>query len=450
MEVISVLIVLIATLAAAFAASYAYGMSQLDDIKMNWVKYRCNPVYMPLAGIVGSDVASNFMYCTLQSVNTYAGFALDPIYKYFKILTDAIRMILNSMNSMRAAVNGASSGFLNIAGSVIGKMQNSLQVVMQLMSRTRVLMNRMIASFAILMNIVTTGVQTGQSVANGPIGRAGQFLSHCFHPDTPIAMLNNVYVPISRVEPGNVLANGRVVKSVLEFEGMETPMFMLDDIVVSGNHKVRHGDRWIRVDEHPDAVEHPVCPRIFCLNVEGREMYIGGYSFKDYEETDDPAILKEFFEKVQAHYGTLRTPQKTETPLGYRFTGLDPMSKIIMEDGSERHAFEVEIGDRLLYGGSVIGRAVHDSVELTQFRGCVLAQGTWLHDPLGRGVSAIFGGKNANGYTRGQAVQFLTETGRYAAASNDRNELVISDVRDTPDITIWKNRDSSVQKQPIS
>ena len=446
MEIISVLVVLIATLVAGFVASYAYGMSRLDEIKTNWIQYRCNPAYMPLAGFVGSDVASNFMYCTLQSVNTYAGFALDPIYDNFKILTDTIGMILNSMNSMRAAVNGASTGFLQISGSVIGKMQNSFQIVMQLMSRVRVLMNRMIASFAILMNIVTTGVQTGQSVANGPIGRAGQFLSHCFHPDTDIALLNNVHVPISHVVPGYVLANGRVVKSVLEFDGMETPMFMLDDIVVSGNHKVRRGDRWIRVDKHPDAVPHLMCPRIFCMNVEGREMAIGAYVFKDYEETDDPVVMADFFDDVQAYYGTLRTEQKTDMPLRYRFTGVDPMTKILMEDGSEKHAYEVQIRDRLLYGGSVIGRAVHDSVELTKFRGCVLACGTWLHDPCGKGVSAVFGETQ----DRGQVVQFLTDTGRYAAASEDRNELVISDVRDTPDIAIWKKRDSRVQKQPIS
>jgi len=448
MELISVLVVLIATLVAGFVASYAYGMSQLDEIKTNWIQYRCNPVYMPLAGFVGSDVASNFMYCTLQSVNTYAGFALDPIYNNFKILTDTIGTILNSMNSMRAAVNGASTGFLQIAGSVIGKMQNSFQIVMQLMSRTRVLMNRMIASFAILMNIVTTGVQTGQSVANGPIGRAGQFLSHCFHRDTPIALLNNVYIPISQVEPGHVLANGRIVKSVMEFDGMETPMYMLDEIIVSGNHKVWHENAWIRVDAHPEAVEHPVCPRIFCLNVEGREMTVGAYLFKDYEETDDPVILAEFFEQVQAYYGTLRTPQKTTMPLRYRFTGVDPMTRILMSDGSEKPAFEVQIGDRLLYGGSVIGRAIHDTVELAKFRGCVLASGTWLHDPRGEGVSAVFG--EAGSYNRGQVIQFLTDTGRYAVASEDRNELVISDIRDTPDAAIWKTRDSQVQKQPIS
>jgi len=445
----SILVVLFATLVAGFVASYAYGMSRLDEIKTNWVQYRCNPVYMPLAGMVGSDVASNFMYCTLQSVNTYAGFALDPIYSNFGVLTDTIKMILDSMNSMRAAVNGASTGFLQITSSVIGKLMNTFQVVGQLISRVRSLMNRMIASFAILMNIVSSGVQTGQSVANGPIGRAGQFLSHCFHPDTQIAMLNGVYARIRDIEPGDVLANRRQVKSVLTFDGMETRMFTIDDVVVSGNHKIWHEDRWIRVDTHPNAVEHPACPRIVCLNVDGREMAVGGHLFKDYEETDDTAILSDFFQRVQRHYGSRQSPLKIAMPLRYRFTGVDPTSRILMENGSEKLAFEVEIGDRLLYGGSVIGKAIHGSIELTEYRGCTLALGTWLHSPHGDGVFAVCD-ETPRSYNCGSVIQFLTDTGKYAVGSDDRNELVVSDVRDTPDIGIWQIRDAHVQKQPIS
>ena len=112
MDLISVLVVLVCTLIAIFAALYAYGMSNLQEIKDNWVQYRCNPVYMPMAGMVGSDISSNFLNCTLQSVNTYAGFVMDPIYQNFKILTSMFKGLLESMNAMRAAVTGASSGFM--------------------------------------------------------------------------------------------------------------------------------------------------------------------------------------------------------------------------------------------------------------------------------------------------------------------------------------------------
>jgi hypothetical protein len=457
MEIISVLVVLFATLVAAFVASYAYGMSQLEDIKTNWVKYRCNPIYMPLAGMVGSDVATNFTNCTLQSVNSYAGFIMDPIYNNFKILTDTIKMILGSMNSMRAAVNGASGGFLQIVQSVIGKLQNTFQTVIQLIGRSRTIMNRMVASFAILMNIVTTGVQTGESVANGPIGKAGQFLQHCFHPDTLIDLLNGVKLRIANVEPGDILANGKVVKSTLEFDGMETPMVSLGghlgghlgDVVVSGNHKVLHEGRWIRADTHPDAAESPHCPRIYCLNVEGRELSIGEYTFKDYEETDDPAILEGFFRRVEESHGSLRTPEKTtDMPLKYRFTGVHSATRVMMEDGRLKQAGCVLVGERLMHGGSVIGKAVHDSVERTYYRGCTLALGTWIHDVDGRGIFPAFESPQIN-LGRDQVVQFLTENARYAIMPYDEseNEIIIADIRETTDPAIWEWRSFEVQKQ---
>ena len=92
----SVLVVLVTTLVAIIAGVYAYGLAHLQEIKTNWVQYRCNPVYMPLAGMVGSDIATNFMNCTLQSVNAYAGFAMDPIYQNFNILTNnfCIKLLL--------------------------------------------------------------------------------------------------------------------------------------------------------------------------------------------------------------------------------------------------------------------------------------------------------------------------------------------------------------------
>ena len=448
MEIISVLVVLFTTVVAIVVASYAYGMANLEEIKTNWVQYRCNPVYMPLAGMVGSDVASNFMNCTLQSVNTYAGFVMDPIYNNFKILTDTIKMILNSMNSMRAAVNGASSGFLQIVQSVLGKLQNTFQVVIQLINRSRTIMNRMVASFAILMNIVTSGVQTGQSVANGPIGRAGQFLQHCFHPDTEIALLNNMKLRIADIEPGDILANGRMVKSTLVFDGMETPMFSIDGITVSWNHKILYNGRWIRVENHPHAVQTYVCPRIYCLNVEGREFSIGHHTFKDYEETDDPEILAEFFAMVQRSHGAYgyTDPLKYLTPLRYRFTGVAPEAVVLMENGSQKCAWDVQIGDRLLHGGSVIGRAVHNSVERCSFRGCTIAIGTWIHDPSGNGVYACTDDATRH-YPRGHAVQFLTETAKYAIMPPDQNEIIVGDIRETTDALVWIWRDAQVQKQ---
>jgi hypothetical protein len=438
MDLVSVLVVLICTLIAIFAALYAYGMSNLQEIKDNWVQYRCNPVYMPMAGMVGSDISSNFLNCTLQTVNTYAGFALDPVYQNFTILTDIIKSIMGAMNDMRAAITGASSGFLGIIQSTFGKIQNTLQNTVALFGRVRTLMNRTMAVFAVMMNIVSTGVQTGQSVKNGPIGQAAEFF--CFDPNTPVSTQEGV-LPMSKIRPGMRLADGQLIQSVLEFDGRATKMFSVGSIRVSGNHKIFHDGKWIRVEDHPLAKPAHSCPRLFCLNTEKHTIPIGGFLFKDYEETSDPKILAEFFEKVEEHYGMTRSAKKKADPVKFRLTGLLVRSCVILQDGSVVMADEVKIGQSLKYGGEVSGIVHHKIDGLSSYKGVGIAPGTWIV-PQDGGVVPITDVDVDDSFNY---IQFITDSCRYAVAS-PHGEFVILDDHEVADDRIHTWRDNEIQK----
>jgi hypothetical protein len=439
MDLVSVLVVLLCTLVAIFAALYAYGMSNIQEIKDNWVQYRCNPVYMPMAGMVGSDISSNFLNCTLQTVNTYAGFALDPVYQNFTILTDIISSIMGAMNDMRAAVTGASSGFLGIIQSTFGKLQNTLQNTVGLFGRVRTLMNRTMAVFAVMMNIVSTGVQTGQSVKNGPIGQAAEFF--CFAPYTPVSTLEGV-LPMCGIQPGMRLADGQLVQSILEFDGHATQMFSVGSIRVSGNHKIFHEGKWIRVEDHPLAEPADPCHRLFCLNTEKHTIPIGGFVFKDYEETSDPAILAEFFEKVEQHYGFARSAKKKADPVKFRLTGLLVGSSVILDDGSIVKADEIRIGQSLKYGGEVEGIVHHKIAGLSSYKGVGIAPGTWIV-PREGGVVPITEVQSEDTHTY---IQFLTDSCHYAVAS-PHGEFVVLDDHEVPDDRIHTWRDNEIQKE---
>lgn len=435
----SVLVVLITTLTALIAAVYTYGMSNLQEIKDNWVQYRCNPVYMPLAGMVGGDVGTNFMNCTLQSVNTYAGFVMDPLYSNFTILTDTVNTILDSMNSIRSAVVGASEGFLGIIKSTYGKIQNTMSSTVQIIGRVRTIMNRMIATFAVLMNIVNTGIQTGQSVANGPIGQASEFL--CFSPHTRVETEDGK-LPMYCLEPGMKLKSGKIIKSVLSFNGLGTDMYYLGLVHVSGNHKVRHNGKWIRVENHPDANKAPKCNVLFCLNTEDHTIPIEGFIFKDYEETDDVGILQKFFQYVQKKYGTHENPEKIKNPLQYRYTGIRPYVKVLDENKRAVRADNIKIGDNLLRGGQVIGIVKHKLQGCTKFKGIRMAPGTWIVED--DGVHAITDLKEQGEFT---FYQFLTENGCLVVCSAFNECVLLLDDQETTDEEIHSWRDNEIQKE---
>jgi len=441
MDVVSVLVVSIVTFVALLSAVYAYGMSNLQEIKDNWVQYRCNPLYMPLANLVGSDVATNFTNCTLQSVNTYAGFVMDPIYQNFKIITDIINTILGSMNDLRALVTGASEGFLMIIKSTFGKIQNSMSSVLQIVGRVRTIISRMITTFAILMNIITTGMQTGESVANGPIGKAAEFF--CFNPHTKIEIEGGLKLPMYCLQAGMKLSNGKIIRSVIHFSGAGTDMYQLGEIFVSGNHKVRYNKKWIRVETHPHAKKSIKCGTLYCLNVEDHVIPIDSYEFLDYEETDNPEILREFFKEAEKQHGTRRNPERYQNPLENRYTGVRYYTKILMDDGRLVRADNIRIGDTLAQNNVVIGIIEHCLKDYVVYDGIAFAPGTSL--VFDDGLHSLTSDRKRSS-TSIKFIQFITMLGTYHMCHEDRLYKILDD-QETTDDDVHTRRDIEIQKE---
>jgi hypothetical protein len=164
-----VAIFVVTTVVAVVASSYMFALTQIDHIKKNWVKYRCNPIYMPVAGMVGDDVFSNFTRCTMKGFHDYAGFMMDPIVQEFDTVNDTIGEIGGAIQDMRSMMASTRGGFMGIIGSVFGKIQNTMSSIQYIIIRMRTLMSRIVGVMMSFMLIFYTGMETGQSVVNGPI-----------------------------------------------------------------------------------------------------------------------------------------------------------------------------------------------------------------------------------------------------------------------------------------
>lgn len=438
-DLLSAAIVLLVTFTAIVAGFYAYGMSHLREIKQNWVKYRCNPVYMPLAGMVGSDIVSNFTQCTMQNVQSYAGFVMDPLFQQFGMLQDVIRNILDSTQFIRQKMAGTVDAFLSIVSSVVGKIQNTMSVSGQLIGRIKTLMERIVATFIVLIHITTTGLQTGMSVANGPIGKTADFL--CFDPRTAIQLKDRSYKQMMDIVPGDTLIDGSVVTSMLVFDGSQTRMCELRGIRVSGNHKVLHHDEWIRVEDHPEAIHYPSLPRIACLNTATHCIPIGPFVFRDYEETDN---VTEFYEDVAKHYD-----QPGVHPMRYRYrtTGVFPQTYVRLENEKPRLITDVRIGDRVKYGGRVLGKIIHLCTEsyLEFAPGVSIAPGTMFLMSSGKlrpaAETEIY---STIGRKSPYVMQLLVENAYYGIIDQLGNDIIILDDQEVSDTSVHLKRDARV------
>ena len=69
-DIISVIIVIVIFVGIYLLNILAIGKK---NIEKNWVKYRCNPMIMPFAGMFGHDPMENFAYCIQNMSNKFYG-----------------------------------------------------------------------------------------------------------------------------------------------------------------------------------------------------------------------------------------------------------------------------------------------------------------------------------------------------------------------------------------
>ena len=438
MDLIAIVVVVLVTCVAVVAGFYAYGMSNLREIKQNWVQYRCNPLYMPLASAVGGDVFTNFTHCTMQSVQSNAGFVLDPIYQNFSMFTDIFQQILDSMQSMRKSIAGTTDAFLFMVASIFGKITNTLGVTALLVGRIRTMMNRLISVFVVMMHIAVTGIESGTSLKNGPIGKTAEFL--CFDPFTPIRLASGQIFSISQIDVGDVLEDGSKVLSKMVFDGSETPMVYVNSIRVSGNHKVLYEGKWIHCSEHPEAIPVSSCELMCCLTTDSHLIPILGNIYRDYEETDD---VEEFYQDVAEYHNSAPPPLRNI----YRTTGFHPLTNIRMEDGSLRTFEELSIGDRVAQGGRIIGLLVHKMNEAFSEpeRDIYTAPGTIRKTKKGLELSTTpTYDPTIHPESKIVCVNLLTENALVVAVDIFGNDHTFLDDQEIPDTSIHEKRDQKV------
>jgi hypothetical protein len=281
-------IVMSATAVAVLASLYLFALSRVKFLKKNWPEYRCNPLYMPMAGLVGDNVVSNFTKCTMKGFQDYAGFVMDPIMGEFAVVNETVGEIGETMGTMRTMMSGVRGGFLGILGTVFGKIQNLISQFQYIIIRMRTLLSRVVGVMLSFIYVFYTGMDTGESVMNGPIGKTVSFL--CFDPATPVYMYDGRTVSMDALAIGDMLHGGHTVTAKYLLSGTNVDMYTLNGIMVSGSHRVAHNGVFVPVSEHPNAIRSMVeLPVLACIDTDTHRMRIGNVEFLDFRERDLPS-----------------------------------------------------------------------------------------------------------------------------------------------------------------
>jgi hypothetical protein len=339
-------------------------LANVGEVSRNWAKYRCDPSVMPFASLYGYDTASNFNYCM---GNVFSTFSADTTGAFSNVLGDFTTVL----GTLGAAMNSIRTSVATMGGGINVLFQDFTDRISTFFFRLRLsaiqmksLMGRM---YAILFSVMYLGMSglTGMSTFTNTSLFTFVDGMACFSPWQRVGVRGRGNIYMADVKIGDILENGEKVNGVFSFYALNHPMVKLGDkILVSDNHYVMGPDGWVMAANHPDAIRAEPWRggQLLCLNTDTHTMTINGYTFRDFDETDE------------AHYDTMKLVETrlngvegVEQSRPYReYTpSVPPTILIKLANGTNCQAGKIKLGDRLASGGYVIGIANRQVSEIS-------------------------------------------------------------------------------------
>jgi hypothetical protein len=268
-----------------------YYFSAVAEIKKNWPKYRCNPMFMPLS----DNMQQDFIYCIQNMQTNFMGYLLQPLTFITSNLGSMGGVFSNAIGNVRQMLSFIRSMISDIINNVFGVFLNLVIQFQKITMAIKDLVGKLVGVMVSLMYIMDGSVKTMQSAWNGPSGQMVRAIGNCFHPETTIKLKNGDVVLMKDVNLGDILENGSRVDAIMKIDNkFSESMYRLPEgqydkyIYVTGTHMIydETSKKFIEVKDHSEALldENVKCEWFSCLITDDHRIKIGKYVFWDWED----------------------------------------------------------------------------------------------------------------------------------------------------------------------
>ena len=176
-------------------------------------------------------------------------------------------------------------------------------------------------------------------------------LNVCFDKNTVLKMENGEEKVISEILVGDVLEKSGEVTAVLKLDAKynrRAKMFRVNNVVVSGNHKINYFGLWIPVCNCPkrELLSDYDEPYLYCLNTTSKRIFVNGMEFSDWDEIfeEDVEVLKKFCKNLHLYN---REEKDLRFIHEYFDHGFPSHAQIKMFNGKKKEMKDIEVGDIL-------------------------------------------------------------------------------------------------------
>lgn len=131
---------------AIFLTGIVHASESLNKIRDNWNEYRCNPIYIPFAGIVRPDVGTqlNFQYCLGQFANEILKVPMDAINSLFSVMGASLSEFTQPMAIFRVLFSKMRGFVLSLVASTMSKAASSTSIFIHFLIKIRDILKRFV------------------------------------------------------------------------------------------------------------------------------------------------------------------------------------------------------------------------------------------------------------------------------------------------------------------
>ena len=271
---------------------------QIDNIKKNWPKYKCNPMIMPFAGVFGHDEYTNFTECIQTMQTDYMDYLLQPLNLDLSIITEMSSVFTDGISSGFSIITDLQNLLGNIFQGIYGVFYQVIIEFQKMIINIKDVFNKISAMFIVLVHTIEGIKLTIESASNSVLADV------CFDPDTKILLDNGDLVKMKDLELNSKLKNGARVMSVMRINNINSKgeiredMYKInngennDPIYVTGSHLVydKTISDFVKVENlkgvNPALLTNKKCSELSCLITTDHTIPIGDWIFHDWEDNN--------------------------------------------------------------------------------------------------------------------------------------------------------------------
>lgn len=147
-------------LAAVFIMGILHANESLEKIRLHWNEYRCNPIYIPFAGVVRPDIGvqENFQYCINTFAHSIFKFMIDEFMSMFKEASSGLSDMSTSLPGFRSVISRMRKVLFSFGAQTFGKIANSMSGMTYILIKIRDVMKRFVGEGYIAAFLAQTGM----------------------------------------------------------------------------------------------------------------------------------------------------------------------------------------------------------------------------------------------------------------------------------------------------